>query len=296
MTEPWEEPQLNAFSWNCNNYPTYTITYTEARAFSSSVSPYIYSEFLGSVGMGSTWTCSSGLSAAITSTTQTTIAIDSASTDPIFCGVLIQIDSEKMQVSSLTGTSTLTVFRGACGTTPATHANAAAVTILLDTGEKGGKAVINGDCSIATGADSKIARQEQGESTWDPLNACELAPNSANSLIPSLIAWAKSQPPGNVAIVSINGYILSYDARTTNPKTRTEGRRSEQLTNQSRTAIRVQGEGLSFVTKIQPTEVEGMTSLAPGLFDIAERVRSMFSHACACSSLCPLLFVLSGCL
>ena len=58
------------------------------------------------------------------------------------------------------------------------------------------------DCSIATGADSKVARQEQGESTWDPLNACELAPNSANSLIPSLIAWAKSQPPGNVAIVS----------------------------------------------------------------------------------------------
>src|SRR5208283_5261328 len=58
------------------------------------------------------------------------------------------------------------------------------------------------DCSIATGADSKIARQEQGESTWDPLNASELAPNSANGLIPSLIAWAKSQPPGNVAIVS----------------------------------------------------------------------------------------------
>ena len=30
----------------------------------------------------------------------------------------------------------------------------------------------------------------------------------------------------------INWYILSYDARTTNPKTRTEGRRPEQLTNQ----------------------------------------------------------------
>ncbi len=58
------------------------------------------------------------------------------------------------------------------------------------------------DCSIATGADSKIARQEQGESTWDPLNASELAPNSANGLIPSLIAWAKSQSPGNIAIVS----------------------------------------------------------------------------------------------
>src|SRR5271157_6627759 len=59
------------------------------------------------------------------------------------------------------------------------------------------------DCNIATGADSKIARQEQGESTWDPLNASELAPDSVNGLIPSLIAWAKSQPPGNVAIVSV---------------------------------------------------------------------------------------------
>ena len=45
----------------------------------------------------------------------------------------------------------------------------------------------NRDCSIATGADSKIARQEQGESTWDPLNASELAPNSANGLIPRLM-------------------------------------------------------------------------------------------------------------
>ncbi len=53
------------------------------------------------------------------------------------------------------------------------------------------------------GADSKIARQEQEESTWDPLNASELAPNSANGLIPSLIAWAKSQSPGNIAIVSV---------------------------------------------------------------------------------------------
>ncbi len=61
----------------------------------------------------------------------------------------------------------------------------------------------DGDCSIVTGADSKIVRQEQGESTWDPLNASELAPNSANGLIPSLITWAKSQPPGNVAIVSL---------------------------------------------------------------------------------------------
>ncbi len=67
----------------------------------------------------------------------------------------------------------------------------------------GGKSGGNRDCSIATGAGSKIARQELVESTWDPINASVLAPNSANGLIPSLIAWAKSQPPGNVAIVSI---------------------------------------------------------------------------------------------
>ena len=67
-------------------------------------------------------------------------------------------------------------------------------------------------CSIATGADSEIARQEQGESTWDPLNASELAPNSANGLIPSRIAWAKSQPPGNVAIASVDIRRANVDA------------------------------------------------------------------------------------
>ena len=40
------------------------------------------------------------------------------------------------------------------------------------------------DCSIATGADSKIARQEQGETTWDPLNASELAPQLGERLDP----------------------------------------------------------------------------------------------------------------
>ena len=75
---------------------------------------------------------------------------------------------------------------------------------------QGDHALIYRDCSIATGADSKIARQEQGESTWDPLNASELAPNSANGLIPSLIAWAKSQSPGNLAIVSKNVCTLSF--------------------------------------------------------------------------------------
>ncbi len=79
----------------------------------------------------------------------------------------------------------------------------------------GGKSGGNRDCSIATGAGSKIARQEQGESTWDPINASELAPNSANGLIPSLIARAKSQPPGNVAIVSENGSIHRHHRQPT---------------------------------------------------------------------------------
>ena len=71
--------------------------------------------------------------------------------------------------------------------------------------------------------------------------------------------------PGSLATVSKNGHVLACEARTTNPKTRTEGRRPELTTNQSRKATRAQGEGLSFLTKAHPTEVEGMTSLVPGL-------------------------------
>ena len=71
------------------------------------------------------------------------------------------------------------------------------------------------DCSIATGADSKIARQEQGESTWDPLNASELAPNSANGLIPSLIAWAKSRHGSKAGHSS---GVADVDARRRRPR------------------------------------------------------------------------------
>ena len=138
MTEPWEGPQLNALSWNNGWYPSYTITYTEARALvppgTSGSTSYIYSEFLGSLGLSgwATWTCSSTLGANITSATQTTITFSSSSSaanDPVFCGVLIQIDSEKMQVQAASGAS-ITVFRGACGTTATTHSSGTAITIL----------------------------------------------------------------------------------------------------------------------------------------------------------------------
>ncbi len=44
-----------------------------------------------------------------------------------------------------------------------------------------------GDCSTVPGANPRIARRELEESTSDPLNDDELAPNSANGSIPSLI-------------------------------------------------------------------------------------------------------------
>ena len=139
MTQPWEETPLDAFTWDPSSNPTISIAYSEARPFSPSGS-YVYQEFVASQ-LGSTWTCSSGLSAAITSTTATTITINSAYTDPIFSGVLIEIDSEQMYVqslpgaitssgSTLTGPNTLDVIRGAFGTTATTHAEGARVTIL----------------------------------------------------------------------------------------------------------------------------------------------------------------------
>ena len=62
------------------------------------------------------------------------------------------------------------------------------------------------DCSTVTGADLRVARQGQGESTRDLLHDSEWAPNSANGSIPSLIAWTVPKPPGNAAIVSDSGY------------------------------------------------------------------------------------------
>ncbi|MGO9815803.1 MAG: beta strand repeat-containing protein [Isosphaeraceae bacterium] len=133
MTEPWEEPQLTDFSWSCNRFqasPYPNIAYSQARPFSPSGS-FIYQAFIAGQ-RGSTWTCSSGLSAAITDTISTSIMISSANTDPIFSGIIIQIDSEQMYVRALTNTITgaLTVIRGFAGTAPATHLVNAPVTIL----------------------------------------------------------------------------------------------------------------------------------------------------------------------
>ena len=137
LAYPWESTPLNSLSWNpLYLYSGNTLTYIAARPLVppgvSGSTSYIYSQFLGSQGLGSSWTCSSTLGADITSTTQTTITFSSANSaadDPVFCGVLIQIDSEQMMVRSANGAS-ITVFRGACGTTATTHSAGAAITIL----------------------------------------------------------------------------------------------------------------------------------------------------------------------
>jgi len=64
------------------------------------------------------------------------------------------------------------------------------------------------DCSSVTGADLRIARQEQGESTRDPLDDSELAPNSANGSIPSQITRIAPKPPGNADPVPFFLFIL----------------------------------------------------------------------------------------
>ncbi|HEX4144724.1 MAG TPA: hypothetical protein VHY91_14555 [Pirellulales bacterium] len=76
---------------------------------------------------------SSTLSAAITSTTATTLTVTSASTFPGTGNFRIKIDTEILIVTGVSGT-TFTVTRGAESTTAATHLNTAPVTHILTAG------------------------------------------------------------------------------------------------------------------------------------------------------------------
>ena len=67
------------------------------------------------------------LTAAITTTGQTAISV--AASQNLAAGVVIQIDSELLQITSVTGLN-LVVTRAFNGTSAATHLNAATVTIL----------------------------------------------------------------------------------------------------------------------------------------------------------------------
>jgi hypothetical protein len=71
------------------------------------------------------------LTAALTDTTGTTVAVTSAANFPPSGSFYVIVDSEVMQVTAGQGTTTWTVSRGAQGTTAATHSNGATVTAYV---------------------------------------------------------------------------------------------------------------------------------------------------------------------
>jgi hypothetical protein len=70
---------------------------------------------------------STKLAAAITDTTSTTVRVADAVTPGLCAGMYLEVDAEWLYVQAVNG-NTLTVTRGAEGTTPATHANGAAIS------------------------------------------------------------------------------------------------------------------------------------------------------------------------
>lgn len=71
------------------------------------------------------------LSAAISTTGETSMTVTSAAQFPGSGNYYVQIDSEVVQVTAGQGTTTWTITRGALGTTAATHSNGAAVTGMM---------------------------------------------------------------------------------------------------------------------------------------------------------------------
>jgi hypothetical protein len=98
-------------------------------------------------------TAQTTLSAAITTTTGTSVSITSAT--GITAGNYIQVDSEIMDITAISGT-TLTVTRGQLGTTAATHNNGETVQEIKDwlflSVEAKGNAKNSGGTTLCTGA------------------------------------------------------------------------------------------------------------------------------------------------
>ena len=82
-------------------------------------------DITGTWGYANTTEALTTLGAAITTTTATTCTVASATN--IVAGTMLLIDTEQVYVTSVSGT-TVTISRGANGTTAATHLNAAAVS------------------------------------------------------------------------------------------------------------------------------------------------------------------------
>lgn len=132
MSEPEDMRPISAFSWGNDTYvSTRTIPLAQVRPYTIGTSPYVYCPYMGTA-------YSATLGANITTTpaalTQEVITVTDAATAPVFAGQVLAIDSEKMRVLSVSGTS-VTVERGSQGTTPATHtAGAISVQYRIDKG------------------------------------------------------------------------------------------------------------------------------------------------------------------
>lgn len=105
-----------------------------------------------------TYLTSTTLSAAVTSTSQTTINVTSATGFTV--GYTLYVDGEAMSITSVSGT-TIGVFRGVVGTTARTHASASTVIVgpppAFTTADPG-----PGSCTVANQAYLPIVNTVNG--------------------------------------------------------------------------------------------------------------------------------------
>ena len=89
-----------------------------------------------------------------------------------------------------------------------------------------------------------------------------------------------------------NMYIFPSDVGTTNPETRTEGRRPEQPIDRARNRYQSSRQGAFLLDEGPSDRSRGNDFPCAGIVSDAEHVRSVFSHACA--PMLPLSATLRG--
>ena len=125
MSEVWEERQLTDDSWDGTNRRVYNVVgFSEWRAYDYTVSPYVYTDYIGLTGSAFSLTLNSGVSA-----TDTTFSINAGTADayeiPI-TGLLLQMGTGELcriiLATFVSGTTyTCLVERGSSGTTAASQ-------------------------------------------------------------------------------------------------------------------------------------------------------------------------------
>ena len=117
-SEPWELRNLTDFSWNNGLRVHYNVGYSSLRPVDLAVSPYAYSEFIGSAY---NLTLNTGVNSSATS-----FSINATDSPPIPGLMLTMGTGEKCKVISVSGTSnpyTCVVERGSSNTTAATQSS-----------------------------------------------------------------------------------------------------------------------------------------------------------------------------